>query len=67
MPVYEYHCEACQKKFGALQPMSAPNTGAPCPHCGSTNTRRLLSTFASKVASLFGGPATSGSDCAPGG
>ncbi|NLC59516.1 MAG: zinc ribbon domain-containing protein, partial [Armatimonadetes bacterium] len=50
MPLYEYRCEECHSAFAALQPMTAPRTGAKCPRCGSTHTRRVLSTFASRSA-----------------
>jgi putative FmdB family regulatory protein len=45
MPLYEYACEACGKRSTALlATWSAPDP--PCPHCGSANVRRLVSTFA---------------------
>jgi len=45
VPIYEYECEACRKRSSALLPLwSAPDP--PCPHCGSTNVKRLVSTFA---------------------
>lgn len=45
MPIYEYGCKACRKRSSALlSTWSAPDP--PCPHCGSTSVRRLVSTFA---------------------
>jgi putative FmdB family regulatory protein len=41
MPIYEFHCEQCGERFEEL--VSQRSAGAPCPHCGSGRTRRLLS------------------------
>lgn len=46
MPVYEYRCEACGRKFSALVGMTAEPDNEACPHCGSPNARRLVSRFA---------------------
>jgi putative FmdB family regulatory protein len=45
VPIYEYGCSACRKRSSALLPAwSAPDP--PCPHCGKTSLRRLVSSFA---------------------
>jgi putative FmdB family regulatory protein len=45
MPIYEYTCQRCGKRSSALlQSFSAPDPA--CPHCGSAEVRRLVSTFA---------------------
>jgi putative FmdB family regulatory protein len=68
MPLYEYRCAACQEEFTLLQPMSAPQTGAKCPQCGSTNTQRKISTFANQSSNGGRvGSASQGGGCAPGG
>jgi putative FmdB family regulatory protein len=46
VPVYEYRCEACGKKFSALVGMTAEPDNEACPHCGSPGARRLVSRFA---------------------
>jgi len=46
MPVYEYRCQACQRKFSALIGMTAEPDDEKCPHCGSTDTAKLVSRFA---------------------
>ena len=44
MPLYDFHCRACQKTFEVLV---RPGSGAPtCPSCQSTDLERQLSTFA---------------------
>jgi putative FmdB family regulatory protein len=46
MPLYEFHCEKCQKDSELLV-RSADWKGAKCPHCGSTRLAKKLSVFAS--------------------
>ena len=46
MPVYEYRCEACGRKFSALVGMTAEPDDEACPHCGSKQAQRLVSRFA---------------------
>jgi putative FmdB family regulatory protein len=41
MPIYEFECEGCGERFEEL--VAAGATESPCPECGSTKTRRLLS------------------------
>ena len=45
MPIYEYRCGACGKRSSALLPsFSSPDPA--CPHCGKSELKRLVSTFA---------------------
>lgn len=46
MPVYEFRCQACKKKFQTLVGMVAEADDEKCPHCGSTDTSKLVSRFA---------------------
>jgi putative FmdB family regulatory protein len=41
MPIYEFECEECGACFEELVAAGAPD--APCPKCGSTRARRLIS------------------------
>jgi putative FmdB family regulatory protein len=41
MPIYEYECEECGRRFDELLLGDAPE--APCPDCGSRRLRRLIS------------------------
>jgi putative FmdB family regulatory protein len=45
MPIYEYRCLDCNRKFSALLGMTAEPDDERCPHCQGTNTRRLVSRF----------------------
>ena len=45
VPIYEYRCQACDKRSSALLPRwDSPDPA--CPHCGQSQLRRLASTFA---------------------
>jgi putative FmdB family regulatory protein len=43
MPLYEYECEACQKRFERIQKFSDPAVDV-CPNCGKGPVRKLLSS-----------------------
>jgi putative FmdB family regulatory protein len=45
MPIYEYRCAACGKRSSSLLP-SYSSPDPPCPHCGKSDLKRLVSTFA---------------------
>ena len=49
MPTYEYHCEGCDHRFEIMQPLSAKADETVCPRCKTVKSRRLMSSFASKV------------------
>lgn len=46
MPIYEYTCGACQKRFQKLVGVVASSTPLQCPHCTSTDVHRRMSRFA---------------------
>lgn len=46
MPLYEFHCEACNKDNEILV-RSTNWKGTKCPACGSTRLEKKLSVFAS--------------------
>ncbi len=41
MPIYEFECEGCERRFEELVGAAAADPA--CPECGSGRTRRLLS------------------------
>ena len=49
MPLYEYHCEDCQKDFTLLQPASVNKDETTCSECGSAKVNHKFSTFTSKI------------------
>jgi putative FmdB family regulatory protein len=46
MPIYEFHCEKCERDSEILV-RSNDWKGTTCPHCGSTKLSKKFSTFAS--------------------
>lgn len=61
MPLYEYICQQCQRRFDALRPMSSADAPIACPHCGSQETWRAISLFS--AISSTGVIAGGGSSC----
>jgi putative FmdB family regulatory protein len=57
MPLYEYICRECGRRFEVLQRVGADATGVVCPSCGACTVSKQFSTFASAVA---GGAGTTG-------
>jgi putative FmdB family regulatory protein len=47
MPVYEYQCESCGKKFDIIATLAEKEAGlAPvCPKCGGKRVRQVFSRF----------------------
>ncbi len=46
MPLYEYECDACGKRFEVIQKFSEVSTE--CRRCGKGPVRRLMATPASR-------------------
>jgi putative FmdB family regulatory protein len=67
MPIYEYHCDDCDRTFEKLRSMSQANAPAPCTYCGSLATSRAISLFAATSRSNSGetrAVSGTGSSCA---
>jgi len=45
VPVFEFRCRDCGKKFSLLVGMTAEPDGDACPHCGSQDFSKLVSRF----------------------
>ena len=63
MPLFEFKCKKCGKKFEELVMSSTRDEEINCPYCGSTRTEKMLSTFSSGAKNS--GNASGGSGCAP--
>ena len=64
MPLFEYRCQNCGTKFEALVFSSQADKPVECENCGSEDTEKLLSTFASTGTEKSVG---SGSGCSSSG
>jgi len=51
MPIYEFHCEKCERDSEILV-RSREWKGMKCPHCGSSKLTKRLSVFASSTAGV---------------
>lgn len=48
MPIYEYHCQACNHQLEALQKMSDAEL-RDCPQCGAAQLQKLISASAFRL------------------
>jgi putative FmdB family regulatory protein len=46
MPIYEYRCSECRRRFSALVGVVAGAAAPRCPRCGSEQITKLISRFA---------------------
>jgi len=49
MPIYEYECRECGYIFEKMVPLSDLHQTPACPDCARRNTRKKLSTFATRT------------------
>ncbi len=61
MPIYEYECEGCGRRFEAFLRSLQSERPASCPHCGKLEIRRIPSLFGMKLNAAS--PSTG--DCGP--
>ncbi|HEC98344.1 MAG TPA: zinc ribbon domain-containing protein [Nitrospirae bacterium] len=47
MPVYEYTCIKCKETFTLIQRIGTTEKDTICPHCGSSEIKKLISSFSS--------------------
>jgi putative FmdB family regulatory protein len=65
MPIYEFVCEECEENFEKLVRIAGVSQ-VNCPNCGSDRTRKIVSTFASRLDGGSSNYASSASDCSTG-
>lgn len=65
MPIYEFHCEECDRSFELLVSLTAPSPPQ-CPHCQGGRLARELSVFASGSTGGESRPAGAGGCCGGG-
>jgi len=66
MPIYEYYCPTCCRKFDLLRPMSKADEPALCPTCQQLTEQRAISLFAARSREADGAvqAVAGGSGCA---
>ena len=61
MPIYDYRCKECGAEFEKLMRLSEADRSPLCPECGSPDTHKQITTFASPTSSSSSkGSASSG-------
>jgi putative FmdB family regulatory protein len=45
MPIYEYICQNCNKRFSLLQSIFHDDDSTECSACGSKNVKKIVSSF----------------------
>jgi len=63
MPLYEYLCRDCGQPFEKMVRMSEQEQTPVCPSCGSPDTRKQISTFASHGFSSGSSASAASSSC----
>ena len=53
MPLYEYRCNECTRRFTLLVGVTAEKTKRACPRCGSRKVTKLISRIAPIVRDDF--------------
>ena len=59
MPLYDYLCDSCGKKFEEFRSI-AERQNAPCPVCGKSGEKQISSFFTSSSTSSSPGPGNCG-------
>ena len=65
MPLYEYHCQECQRDFERMVRFFDADQPQECPDCGGNQTVKRISTFATSGGSAMGNTGQS-SNCSSG-
>lgn len=63
MPVYEYHCDACDNDFEVRRSFKEADTETTCPECESEDVTRKLSLFVALTGSDESSYASGGCGC----
>ncbi|MEX2080400.1 MAG: zinc ribbon domain-containing protein, partial [Dehalococcoidia bacterium] len=65
MPIYEFRCSDCRRITNHFSRKVDTEVQAPCEHCGSANTSRMISSFGrtysrSDIIEKYGDPSEMG-------
>ncbi|MBI9044337.1 MAG: zinc ribbon domain-containing protein [Anaerolineaceae bacterium] len=63
MPLFEYQCQTCEENFEKRVSFSESDVLPECPQCGSIETRKKISVFATGGGVSFNGVTSTGSGC----
>jgi len=63
MPIYEFHCEECDKNFESLVMIASALKDVTCKHCNSSKIKKMVSATSSQPPKGGGIPAGALSGC----
>lgn len=63
MPLYEFICQNCAEEFELRVSFSETDQNQECPSCGSKNSKKKISKFASKGTNLLQTSGNGSTDC----
>ena len=66
MPIYEFRCEKCGRRFEKLCSLGENGQNLQCPECGSPAPKRVMSGFAAGAGTGASGASAGCSGCAGG-
>lgn len=66
MPLYEYHCETCERDFEKRRAIKEADAPVQCPECESEDVTRKLSLFMTVTKSDSGMQMMGGGGCCGG-
>jgi putative FmdB family regulatory protein len=61
MPIYEYYCPHCSKRFETMRAMAQADMPGECPRCAYHDANRVISTIAAISRSGTGSQMSAGS------
>ena len=66
MPLYEYHCESCDRDFEKRRAINEADEPIECPECASGEVTRKMSLFVALGKSDSGASEMNGGGCCGG-
>ncbi|MHB8917674.1 MAG: FmdB family zinc ribbon protein [Desulfocucumaceae bacterium] len=66
MPIYEFKCQSCGRRFEKLCSLGETGENLECPRCGAARPGRVMSGFSSRSSgkdSFAGSGSSGGSGC----
>ena len=66
MPIYEFRCEKCGRRFEKLCALGESGQNLRCPECGSPAPKRVMSGFAAATGTETAAASGGCSGCAGG-
>ncbi len=67
MPLYEYHCETCDRDFEKRRPIKEADAAIQCPECEGAQVTRKVSLFFAITKNSSSAMSSGGGCCGGGG